>query len=104
MHITPEIVDQRKRLSPPLQVPCKYGGVFLRDMRLWHAGERVHQSPSAYLGAQTTNKYEGCQIAPTKIALCSHVATQLDGTNALAPSKCVVPLSVIDRDPRPFVE
>lgn len=40
MHITPEIVEQRKRLSPPLQVPCKYGGVFLRDMRLWHAGTR----------------------------------------------------------------
>ncbi|ORY24566.1 hypothetical protein BCR39DRAFT_546491 [Naematelia encephala] len=38
MEIRSEVVEKRRETHPPVQVPCRYGGVFLRDMRLWHAG------------------------------------------------------------------
>jgi ectoine hydroxylase-related dioxygenase (phytanoyl-CoA dioxygenase family) len=37
--IKEQLVKERARMHPPVQVECKVGGVFLRDMRLWHAGE-----------------------------------------------------------------
>ncbi|KAK8864112.1 hypothetical protein IAR55_001358 [Kwoniella newhampshirensis] len=38
MWIKDELVKGRAQTRPPLQVECKAGGVYLRDMRLWHAG------------------------------------------------------------------
>ena len=38
MWLSDEVVEARRKTHPPTQVRCKVGGVFLRDMRLWHAG------------------------------------------------------------------
>lgn len=36
--IRPELVEERRKVRPPIQIACKPGGVMLRDQRIWHAG------------------------------------------------------------------
>lgn len=38
LQIKPEIVEQRRLHSPPIQGCTKRGSVIVRDLRLWHAG------------------------------------------------------------------
>lgn len=36
--IKPEVVEQRRRTSPPVQPSIRKGSLIIRDIRLWHAG------------------------------------------------------------------
>lgn len=36
--IRPELVEERRRHSPPIQPEIKKGSIIVRDVRLWHAG------------------------------------------------------------------
>jgi hypothetical protein len=36
--VTPENVERRRALVPPLQPVMRQGSVLIRDLRLWHAG------------------------------------------------------------------
>lgn len=36
--IKPELLDQRRRHSPPVQACTRRGSMIIRDLRLWHAG------------------------------------------------------------------
>jgi ectoine hydroxylase-related dioxygenase (phytanoyl-CoA dioxygenase family) len=38
LQIKPELVEERRRHSPPIQPSTKKGSIIIRDMRLWHAG------------------------------------------------------------------
>lgn len=38
LHIQPDLVEQRRRHSPPVRGCTKRGSVVIRDLRLWHAG------------------------------------------------------------------
>ena len=35
---TPEILAARRAIAPPLQITCPKGGIFVRDVRVWHRG------------------------------------------------------------------
>lgn len=83
MHITSEMVEARRKTNPPLQVPCKYGGVFLRDMRLWHAGTSI----LLYVTDVQLTCQQACPTAPPRTASCLLVAMQRDGTNVRGQSK-----------------
>lgn len=36
--IRPELIEERRKHSPPIQPSTKKGSIILRDLRLWHAG------------------------------------------------------------------
>lgn len=38
LHVQPELVEERRRHSPPIQPCTKRGSIIIRDLRLWHAG------------------------------------------------------------------
>jgi ectoine hydroxylase-related dioxygenase (phytanoyl-CoA dioxygenase family) len=38
LHIKKEIVEERRKHSPPIQASTKKGSLVIRDLRLWHAG------------------------------------------------------------------
>ncbi|KAE9367270.1 hypothetical protein N431DRAFT_429936 [Stipitochalara longipes BDJ] len=38
LHIKKEIVEKRRKHSPPIQACTKKGSLVIRDLRLWHAG------------------------------------------------------------------
>jgi ectoine hydroxylase-related dioxygenase (phytanoyl-CoA dioxygenase family) len=38
LEIKPELVEERRKHSPPIQAGTKKGSLILRDLRLWHAG------------------------------------------------------------------
>ncbi len=40
--VTPEKLEARRKVSPPIQYTAKAGSVVIRDMRLWHAGMPNH--------------------------------------------------------------
>ena len=38
LSIRPELLEERRRHSPPIQASTKRGSMIIRDLRLWHAG------------------------------------------------------------------
>ena len=38
MTINPELVEERRKHSPPIQPETEKGSLVIRDVRLWHAG------------------------------------------------------------------
>ena len=40
--LSPDVVEARRAVRPPLQPTVRAGGVVLRDLRLWHAGMPNH--------------------------------------------------------------
>lgn len=37
-NVKPEIVEERRKVRPPVQASCVKGDVMIRDLRTWHAG------------------------------------------------------------------
>ena len=37
-NVLPDVVEQRRKVRPPIQPSCEKGDVMLRDVRTWHAG------------------------------------------------------------------
>jgi hypothetical protein len=38
IEVTPEVLEARRRVSPPVQPTIRQGSMMIRDTRLWHAG------------------------------------------------------------------
>lgn len=36
--VRPEVVEERRKIRPPIQPTCEKGDIMLRDLRTWHAG------------------------------------------------------------------
>ena len=36
--VLPEVVEERRKIRPPIQPTCDKGDIILRDLRTWHAG------------------------------------------------------------------
>jgi ectoine hydroxylase-related dioxygenase (phytanoyl-CoA dioxygenase family) len=36
--VLPEVVEERRKIRPPIQPTCDKGDIMLRDLRTWHAG------------------------------------------------------------------
>lgn len=37
-NVRPEVVEERRKVRPPIQPVCGKGDIMLRDLRTWHAG------------------------------------------------------------------
>ena len=65
--IKPELVEERRQHSPPIQPTTKKGSLIIRDLRLWHAGVPNHTNkPRIMLAYVIQPKWF---LAPSKVFL-----------------------------------